>query len=112
MSDTQRGLRTAFLLGLLVMVAGTVGATYVVAPAGPASASSAGSPRPVTVAVRGTLLVRPAERPGLSTSYAVALGSGEIVPVRGSFPPWPAHRNQVRRQPRAARVPRDRAAVT
>ena len=37
------------------------------------------------VSVHGRLVVVPAEEPGGTTGYAVALADGDIVPVRGSF---------------------------
>jgi hypothetical protein len=71
-----RAARLRLLTSALACLAAA--ATSAPALAGPATADP-------TVAVHGHLLVVPSERPGGTTSYAVALADGDIVPVRGDF---------------------------
>ena len=54
----------------------------------PYGASAAVSPTVATIEVHGTLMVAESDGPsGGSTSYAVELADGDLVPVRGQFPP-------------------------
>src|SRR5580765_7894833 len=72
--------------GLLTGALGLAVTTAVVGA--PSGASAAQSPMVTTLEVRGTLVVAQSDGPsGGRTSYAVALADGDIVPVRGTFPP-------------------------
>ena len=53
----------------------------------PACVPSAAAAAGPAVSVHGRLVVVPAETPGGRTLYGVALGDGDIVPVRGGFAP-------------------------
>jgi hypothetical protein len=66
-----------------VLSAAVLVATMSLAPTG--LAAPAGAVAGPTVLVHGRLLVVPAETPGGSTSYGVALADGDIVAVRGRF---------------------------
>jgi hypothetical protein len=74
-------MHSSIRLGLLTVgvLTAAIGAPGTMTPAEGASAAS--------VSVHGRLLVVPAETPGDVTTYAVALPDGDIVPVRGTFPP-------------------------
>jgi len=71
------------------LLAGTLGLAVTTAVAlTPAQARAALSPGPATIPVHGILVVAQSDGPdGGSTSYAVSLAGGDIVPVRGSFDP-------------------------
>src|SRR4051794_7721272 len=74
-------MRVMRRIGLL---AGALGLAYAAAPL---SGVSAAVPGVTTIDVRGTLLVAQSDGPsGGSTSYAVELAHGDLVPVHGEFP--------------------------
>src|SRR4051812_48782537 len=74
-------MRVMRRIGLL---AGALGLAYAAAPLAGVSAAVPGL---TTIDVRGTLLVAQSDGPsGGSTSYAVELADGDLVPVRGEFP--------------------------
>src|SRR3954454_13226410 len=74
-------MRVMRRIGLL---AGALGLAYAAAPLAGVSAAVPGL---TTIDVRGTLLVAQSDGPsGGSTSYAVELAHGDLVPVHGEFP--------------------------
>ncbi len=75
--------RTGLLAGALGLAVATAGALT------PYGANAAESPAAAaSIEVHGTLMVAVSDGPaGSSTSYAVELADGDLVPVRGQFPP-------------------------
>jgi hypothetical protein len=84
-------MRRPALCGLLPAVVTTLALVSTAAStAVTADVSAAAADAPATtVAVRGRLLVVPAQRSGDRPAYAVALDDGDIVPVRGRLGPDP-----------------------
>src|SRR4051812_44000041 len=74
--------RSALLAGSLGLVVTTA---LALTPGGAGAATPTDS---TTIQVRGTLMVAESDGPaGSTTSYAVELGDGDLVSVRGSFGP-------------------------
>src|SRR3954452_13160837 len=77
----RRSTLLAGAIGLAVTT--TVGTAALTPPR-----AGAAAPASVTIRVRGTLMVAQADGPtGATTSYAVELADGDLVPVSGHFPP-------------------------